>query len=109
VRDERWKLIRYPLVDRTQFFDLGSDPHEQRNLAADPAHQATLARLRTLLEQEAARWGDKAAWTSPNVRPAVWTPPAVMESAAKRWPRNRDDSAGLQVSSPLWERLCAAT
>ena len=84
VRDERWKLIRYPQVDRTQLFDLASDPHERRNLAADPAHQATLARLRTLLVQEAARWGDKTTWTSPNVRPAEWTPPAATESAAKK-------------------------
>lgn len=84
VRDERWKLIRYPQVDRTQLFDLATDPHERRNLAAEPAHQATLARLRALLAQEAAHWGDPVPWTSPNVRPAAWTPPATTEPAAKR-------------------------
>jgi arylsulfatase A-like enzyme len=26
VRDDRWKLIRYPLVDKTQLFDLSRDP-----------------------------------------------------------------------------------
>lgn len=30
-RDERWKLIRYPYVDRTQLFDLQNDPDETKN------------------------------------------------------------------------------
>lgn len=32
-------------------YDLESDPHETRNLAGDPAHAETLARLRGLLQQ----------------------------------------------------------
>jgi arylsulfatase A-like enzyme len=38
LRDERWKLIRYPQVERTQLFDLKNDPHETTNLAARPEH-----------------------------------------------------------------------
>jgi arylsulfatase A-like enzyme len=83
VRDERWKLIRYPQVDRTQLFDLSADPHERTNLAADPAHQATLARLRRLLEQQSAQWGDKITWSAPTVRPATWTPPAPGAASPK--------------------------
>ncbi len=75
IRDERWKLIRYPRVDRTQLFDLAADPHELHNLADSPAHAATLARLRARLGQEAAQLGDTAPWTSPNVQPAAWSPP----------------------------------
>ena len=45
VRDERYKLIVYPKVNHRQLFDLADDPDELHNLAADPAHRQTLARL----------------------------------------------------------------
>lgn len=37
-RDDRWKVIRYPQIGRTQFFDLETDPAEQHDLAQDPHH-----------------------------------------------------------------------
>ncbi len=60
VRDERYKLIVYPKVDHRQLFDLAEDPDELRNLAADPAHRQTLARLEALLEGWRAAMGDTA-------------------------------------------------
>ena len=49
VRTDRWKLIRYPRIDRLQLFDLSRDPFELEDLSASPAHAATrdelLARL----------------------------------------------------------------
>lgn len=52
IRDERWKLARYPKAQQTQLFDLQHDPLELRNLAADPAHQAT----RDKLDSALTRW-----------------------------------------------------
>jgi arylsulfatase A-like enzyme len=36
LRDERYKLIRYPLIDHTQLFDLHLDPAELHDLAREP-------------------------------------------------------------------------
>ena len=38
VRDDRWKLIRYPHINKSQLFDLANDPDEMSDLSADPAH-----------------------------------------------------------------------
>ena len=76
VRDDRWKLIRYPLVDQTQLFDLQKDPHELNNLAAKPEHAAKLAEMTTILEKEMARYGDTAPLKVADPKPAAWTPPS---------------------------------
>ena len=60
VRDERYKLIVYPKVNHRQLFDLADDPDELHNLAADPAHRQTLARMEALLEGWRAALGDSA-------------------------------------------------
>jgi arylsulfatase A-like enzyme len=48
VRTERWKYIRYtePNPPVEQLFDLAADPHEERDLAHDPAQASTLRTLR---------------------------------------------------------------
>ena len=76
VRDDRWKLIRYPLVDKTQLFDLASDPHELTNLAYKPEHAAKVAEMTAVLEKEMARYDDKAPLKVAKPKPAEWTPPA---------------------------------
>ena len=79
IRDDRWKLIRYPLVNRTQLFDLSQDPHELVNLADQPEHAAKVTELTTRLTQEMARHADKSPLTVANPTPAEWTPPAPGE------------------------------
>lgn len=80
VRDERWKLIRYPLVDVTQLFDLSKDPLELDNLAGEKRHAATLARMTHLLEKEMARYGDMAPLKVANPKPSEWKPPSADQS-----------------------------
>jgi arylsulfatase A-like enzyme len=38
LRSDRWKYIRYPLVDREQLFDLQEDPLEMKDLSTDPVY-----------------------------------------------------------------------
>ena len=58
VRDDRWKLIVYPRVNKTQLFDLQNDPIEMKDLAADPRYAGELTRLRALLENWQRELGD---------------------------------------------------
>lgn len=45
IRTERWKLIRYPRIGRTQLYDLAADPDERADLADDPRHRAVKEEL----------------------------------------------------------------
>ena len=45
LRVGRWKLIRYPAIDRTQLFDLVSDPHEMKDLSDDPEKAQILEKM----------------------------------------------------------------
>ena len=58
VRDERWKLIVYPKVHKTQLFDLRNDPGEMHDLAEDPNHAGELERLTELLRDWQGRLDD---------------------------------------------------
>lgn len=77
IRDDRWKLIRYPLVDRTQLFDLQADPHELKNLAEDADQTARVKDLTEKLAAEMQRWSDPVPLSVTNPAPADWTPPAA--------------------------------
>jgi arylsulfatase A-like enzyme len=87
IRDERWKLIRYPLMDRTQLFDLTADPHELHNLAGKPGQATKVAELTSLLEKAQAASGDRTPLIVGHPEPAAWSPPAQgKKSAGKKQP-----------------------
>ena len=50
VTNGRWKIIRYPLIDKTQLFDLQNDPYEIQNLAYIPEYEPTLKALQAELK-----------------------------------------------------------
>lgn len=70
IRRGDWKLIRYPQVDRTQLFNLHDDPHETRDLAADPRHADRVKELLDLLVRQQQAQGDNLPLRVPNPQPA---------------------------------------
>ncbi len=75
VRDDRWKLIQYPQINKTQLFDLQADPQERHNLADDATQAPRIAELMKHMHAWQTRLGDTAALTSENPAPQAWTPP----------------------------------
>ncbi len=76
IRDERWKLIRYPQINRTQLFDLENDPDETHDLADDPKNADQVARMTQLLREWQQEVGDKQPLTVDNPRAAEFVPPS---------------------------------
>ena len=69
VRDEQWKLIRYPEINFTQLFDLINDPQEMKNLAEDPKQADRVKALTTALAAWQTRLGDSLPLSSDNPKP----------------------------------------
>ena len=84
LSDGRWKLIRYPHVDRTQLFDLQSDPFETKDLSAEPAQaeriQAMLAKLGTEMKAD----GDNDPLTAAKILPADWKAPTKVPKPGQK-------------------------
>jgi len=45
VRNDEWKLIRYPEINTSQLFNLQNDPDETNDLAADPIYAGRVAEM----------------------------------------------------------------
>lgn len=58
VRTQEHKLIYYPMIGRTQLFDLAADPDELNDLSGDPAQADLIADLMQELEDWKAVVGD---------------------------------------------------
>ncbi|HVW37509.1 MAG TPA: sulfatase/phosphatase domain-containing protein, partial [Pirellulales bacterium] len=61
IRTDRWKLICYPKIARTQLFDLRGDPLELHDLAGEPRYRETVAELRDKLAAWQREHGDPVA------------------------------------------------
>ncbi|MEO6246479.1 MAG: sulfatase-like hydrolase/transferase [Opitutaceae bacterium] len=85
LRDERWKLIRYPKVNRTQLFDLVADPFETNDLGEKPEHVTRVSAMLVQLAAEMKRLDDPvAALTTAHPKPAAWSPPAKKAPSQKK-------------------------
>ena len=94
VRDQRWKLIRYPQVNVTQLFDLASDPDERVNLADRPEHAAQVAALTEELKRWQQALGDSAPLTVAHPQPATWDPSQRPGGPAKAGAKKAGKKAG---------------
>jgi arylsulfatase A-like enzyme len=75
LRDERYKLIRYPQINRSQLFDLQTDAEEMHDLADDPAQSTRIAAMMKRLGELQTHYTDTLPLTSATPKPAEWTPP----------------------------------
>jgi arylsulfatase A-like enzyme len=75
IRDARWKLIRYPLVDVTQLFDLRADPSERHDLSADRAQARRVSEMMSRMRQWQQRLGDNDPLSVEHPQPRDFTPP----------------------------------
>ena len=76
IRDNRWKLIRYPQINKMQLFDMPNDPYELHDLAGKPESAGKVQDLTVRLEKALKAYGDKCALSVPNPNPAAWSQPA---------------------------------
>ena len=83
VRDNRWKLIRYPAVGVTQLFDLQTDPDEMKNLTDVPTQQNRKNQLLAKLAKLQNHYGDDQPLTVPNPKPAKPITAEHLQQAAK--------------------------
>lgn len=59
VRTERWKLIRYPHINKSQLFDLNNDADEIHDVAGDRTYAGKLGELTALLKSQQREHGDR--------------------------------------------------
>lgn len=82
-RDERWKLIVYPQVAKTQLFDLQSDPQEMQDLAGEAAHADKVKDLTAKLTTAQAETGDKQPLQVAEPKPQAFDFTKVKRGKAK--------------------------
>lgn len=58
IRTDRWKLIHYPKINRTQLFDVVNDPLERADASSETKHISRVTELRELLRREQKQAGD---------------------------------------------------
>ena len=59
VRTERWKLIRYPHINKHQLFDLQTDPEERKDLAGEAGQADRVKEMTAVLKKLQADLGDR--------------------------------------------------
>lgn len=80
VRDDRWKLIVYPQINKTQLFDLANDPAERDDLANAPARIGEIRRLTRLLREWQERLDDQEPLSSSRPLPLEFKLPPEPDS-----------------------------
>ncbi len=74
IRDDRWKLIRYPQIDKTQLFDLQADPHEMTDLSGKLEQTDRIRALLAAMKQLQRQLGDDTPLEIANPVDPSWRP-----------------------------------
>jgi arylsulfatase A-like enzyme len=77
ISDGRWKLIRYPHINKTQLFDLQSDPHETHDLSGLAGHEDRIRLMLDKLAQLQRDYGDPHPLSVADPEPAEWSPASL--------------------------------
>ncbi|MSQ93053.1 MAG: DUF4976 domain-containing protein [Gemmataceae bacterium] len=102
VREERWKIIVYPQINKTVLFDLENDPHETKDLSADPANAKTIADLTGKLKAWQNQLGDKQPLRSEKPQPVEFDFSKVPAEKKKAFlPSLPDGSGGRFSDQPI--------
>ena len=72
VLDNRWKLIRYPKINKTQLFDLKTDPYETKDLSAMPDQAKKIEEMTAVLSTSLRDYGDTCPLTSEKPVDPAW-------------------------------------
>jgi arylsulfatase A-like enzyme len=83
LRFGKYKMIRFPQIDRSLFFNVVDDPHELRDLSGDAAFEDLRASFEKRLRAAQQRCEDPLAWT------AKKQVPVELDLTGKRWPADR--------------------
>jgi arylsulfatase A-like enzyme len=81
IREERWKLIRFPQIDKTQLFDLSDDPGEVNDLATQPEQAERVEAMMKKLMALQKEVGDDAPLKVDSPAVAEFIPPTEEERA----------------------------
>jgi arylsulfatase A-like enzyme len=87
LREEDWKLIRFPHIGRTQLFDLAHDPHEIKDLAGVAENEGRVSAMTAKLAALQKQFGDDAPLTVDQTETLEFTPPTEAERAVMTAPR----------------------
>ena len=82
-----------------ELYDTQADPHQIQNLSAEPAHRATLARMRNAVTDWMARIGDQGLVNEPEMIQRMW-PGGVQPQTAQPYivPRRTTETPVRQAS-----------
>ncbi|TKG94527.1 DUF4976 domain-containing protein [Puteibacter caeruleilacunae] len=75
IRQGKWKLIRFPKIDKTVLFDLEQDPNETQNLASNPKYAQRISSMMKLLQKEGELLGDRCKLYVEEPLPAKFNAP----------------------------------
>jgi N-sulfoglucosamine sulfohydrolase len=88
-----------------ELYDTQADPYQVHNLSGEPAHRATLARMRTAVTEWMARIGDQGLINEPEMIQRMW-PGGVQPETAQPYivPRRATDDparpASIKIDGP---------